>query len=106
MQNLKNCDNCKSTIPAIDRAAMACGFEAPTGPPWRHRGFIAEAKTCPGYLANLPEVVEVARARVHWKNGSLRDFVGGPPSENLMYAVEVLDAEASECERFMIADKN
>lgn len=60
--------------------------------------------TCPGYTTTLPVVVEVIRARGHWKQGQLREFAGGAPSERLVQLVEVFDTEALRYERYATTD--
>jgi hypothetical protein len=56
---------------------------------------------CPGYTTNLPEVIEIARARVHAKEfGGLRDFCDETPSEALKQGVEILEGANNECQRW------
>lgn len=64
-----------------------------------------ETDTCPGYTTNLPEVIEIARARVHWKEGGgLRDFCDETPSEALRQGVEILEGASNECQRWAMSN--
>lgn len=86
------------------RQALGCGYELPVenARPWEPpvgkygfrqlKGFRLPT-ICPGYSVNLPEVREASRAYAHWDRGQLRDFCGEQPSEGMMLAVEILDAE-------------
>lgn len=113
MANISNCAKCREKLSPEVRAFMSCGYEPDPDPEdksiqrsaWSHRSGKASPTTCSGYLVNLPEVIEAARARSHWKHGSLRDFCAGQPSENIMQAVEIVDGEASEVESFVMTEK-
>lgn len=107
MANISNCAKCREKLSPEVRAFMSCGYEPETEQrsAWSHRSGKASPTTCAGYLVNLPEVIEAARARSHWKHGSLRDFCAGQPSENIMQAVEIVDGEASEVESFVMTEK-
>jgi hypothetical protein len=81
---------------------MGCGFE-PANPniatrPWSHQGYSDEPPTtCPGYTTKLPEVNEIARVRMHAKNGMARDYLGGQhASELILTGVEILEAADGE----------
>lgn len=78
---------------------MGCGWETPVdrARAWQHAGDTSAApKVCPGYTTKLPEVVEIARARMHAKNGMARDFLGGPASENVLRGIEILEGADAE----------
>jgi hypothetical protein len=79
---------------------MGCGYlpKSDSARPWAHHGFRGEVDHCPGYVCKLPEVIEVARAVRHWRNGELRSFAHGQPADDLMALIEVLDASISELE--------
>lgn len=68
-----------------------CGYKGP------------ELTVCAGYTANLPEVMETAIARAHWKNGAL-GFVcdGEQPTEDLLNAILILDSEYSAVEGWLM----
>jgi hypothetical protein len=52
---------------------------------------------CPGYTCGLPEVIEASRARQWREKGGLRDFTRGEqPSDALMLAVDIIDAESAK----------
>ena len=64
-------------------------------------GFKGEPTICPGYTTSLPEVIEIARARFHWKNGGpaaigITDWVNHP----LAIGIEILEGAANESERW------
>lgn len=91
---------------------MGCGYEPPSDrvrltiwqpPPGNERvGFRGPAlEVCGGYTANLPEVIEVAIARAHWKHGALA-LACETPTEQLMHAILILDAEYSSLEGWLM----
>ena len=100
------------TFTPDQRRELACGYEphdedasgwAPdiTRLGWQGMDYAgAPPTTCPGYTTKLHDVVEVIRARGHWKTGQLVDAVGGPLTEQFVAAIEILDAEANRCENF------
>lgn len=108
MKMISNCETCLVNQPREMRQAIACGFELPVehAVAWSHRSGKTSATTCAGYLANLPEVIEAARARMHWKHGGLRDFCHGQPHDNIMAAIEIIDGAASEVESFVMKEKH
>lgn len=60
-----------------------------------HKG---EYTTCPGYTTKLPEVVEIARLRMHAKEGSLPLFMhGAEPTDVVVVGLEVLAGSTNEC---------
>jgi hypothetical protein len=81
------------------RRTLGCGFEPPLDgavpwqPPSGPLGFQGgRLKICAGYTTNLPEVLEVVTARVHWKHGELRSFCGErKPTEETMHRILVLE---------------
>lgn len=85
------------------RQLMACGFaprvevsRAWTPPSWPHK---ERPTTCAGYTTKLPEVQEVAYARLHWSKGSLRDAFPRP-TEQLLHAIVELEVAVNETERW------
>lgn len=98
----RNCEKCMRDYPRSQRQEMACGYEEPIAGAlaWRHRGYACDEETqpttCPGYTTRLPEVIEAARAYVHWEKGELGSFVGRkPPHRHLLTLVEVVAGEAN-----------
>lgn len=110
MEALKSCKTCKQMNDVETRQAMKCGYEPPVAvrlPIWTPRAFPLPPpdegsdeswpSTCAGYTVRLPEVIEAARARVHWGKGQLEAFCGGAqPSEQLVIAIEILEGSSSE----------
>lgn len=83
------------------RQLVGCGYElALKGLPvaaWCGLGYSGPKPTvCAGYSCNLPEVIETARARRHWSNGQIEAFAGGPPTDEMLAAIEVLDGAYAE----------
>jgi hypothetical protein len=101
-----------STLSADNRAQLGCVFEPvlvqatpwsplALNPAWKGIDGKGEPPTvCPGYTTTLPDVVEVARGRVHWQKNSLRDFCGGAPNEQMLALIELLEGETNEVDRW------
>jgi hypothetical protein len=55
---------------------------------------------CPGYTTRLPEVIEIARARLHWSKGALRidDWSTSP----LAFGIEFLESASNECQQWQL----
>lgn len=95
----------------INRQGMGCGFEPPPPPgvpvvawcpPGGKVGYSHPRPTiCVGYTTNLPEITEVAIARVHWKNGAIVAYCGGEqPTEDLLDAIVELDVAYSTAQLY------
>lgn len=99
--HLADCGKCKQMTTTVIRQSMGCGYE-PAHPgieprPWSHAGFSGEQpKACPGFTTKLPEVIEIARVRMHAKNGMARDFLGGDATENVLRGIEILEGSDGE----------
>jgi hypothetical protein len=106
---------------APTRQLMGCGFLPP--PPERLRPYVdAPAplgfrpsrgpkgerldNVCPGYTSQLPEVIEVARARLHWDKGHLVEFLGGPPTEPMLLGIEILCGAVGELQMWLSTPKD
>jgi hypothetical protein len=118
IEHLTDCDKCKMNNDEQSRQAMGCGWEPRSElvqiRPWSPSSFIGnegwrltqlkdheEPSTCIGYTSILPEVIEVQRARLHWKEGGgLRDFCDDTPTDSLRLAVECLEGASNECQRW------
>ena len=106
-----------ATLSTDSRIEIGCGFEQrsafarPAIPP----GFDAGPTTaehprgpraptvCPGYSTHLPEVIEIAHAYRHWKEGTLHDRFG-KLGEHAWITLETLGAEVSALESYCIAN--
>lgn len=97
------------TNDSLRRQSLGCGYEPRTDrvrltiwqPPSGYRG--PALTTCAGYTANLPEVIESAVARLHWKTGQLESWCGKRrPTEELLDAIVILDAECSALESWLM----
>lgn len=58
-----------------------------------------EFTTCPGYTTKLPEVIEIARLRVHAKEGTLSLFMhGAEPTDVAVVGIEILAGATNEAQ--------
>jgi len=101
----------------IQRQSLACGFEPPPPPSvrvqaWDHPdrekrpGEDKEPPICPGYLCHLPEVIEIARAHLHWSKGSLHTFCRGEPvTERLNDGVEIFEGALNSLSSWLMKPK-
>lgn len=97
------------TTQAQIRQTMGCAYEPPPDEPLRPFVHIAvpagcevEPTVCAGYSTKLPEVIEAARARLHWSKGSLDHFCRGYATQQLLMAIEVHDAAINETQAWSI----
>lgn len=102
MQALSDCERCMQTYDRPTRQALGCGYEppAPRGVPvmpWDHDDRRGPPLTvCVGYTTNLPEVIEVSHARLHWSKSQLDAYLGDErPTEQLLGAIVILEAETN-----------
>jgi hypothetical protein len=98
-----NCSTCERDLPAKVRAGWNCGLLAVTkrvGPGFPSpASFGSDTEICPGYLISLPQVIEVARARVHWQKGLLKERYEGEELTGLVFdGLELLEGYISELE--------
>lgn len=113
MRFLSDCAGCMAANSREIRQSMGCGFEPPIEivERWEPEGREPRpgeldedgrelVPTCPGYVCKLPDVLEVARARVHWqKNAAAFTAVcGGEPTDQLLHAIEVLEGAHNDME--------
>lgn len=90
------------------RQAIGCGYEphviASTAwcPPLGDKGYQwAPPKVCAGYVCNLPEVIEVAIARVHWSKGHSR-IAGEEMTEDVLNGALVLEGAYNDLQHWML----
>jgi hypothetical protein len=95
------------------RQALGCGYLPPVdgARAWTHRGQDVTLldgldETCPGYCCKLPEVIEAARARLHWEKGTLRERCGGEPTDETLHALEELEIATNQCESWRMEESN
>ena len=73
----------------------------------KHPSESNENPICPGYLCDLPEVIEVARAHLHWSKGSLHSFCRGEqPGDSLLYGIEVFEGALNSLSSWLMKPKN
>lgn len=99
-------------MPVLNRQSLGCGYEPRTDrvhlsvwqPPSGEHGYHGPPlTTCAGYTANLPDVIETAVARMHWKVGAIEAWCGDErPTEELLDAIVILDAECSALEHWLM----
>ncbi len=108
------CVTCMESLSEEQRQLAGCGY-APQPPerlrvfvePWAGLGYTGPKPTvCPGYSTNLPEVIETARARLHWSKGELLSFTRGTPSEALTTGIEFLEHAANEAHLWSITPRS
>jgi hypothetical protein len=113
---LSNCDSCMKTQSKQTRQAVGCGWE-PADPvvpvrPWSPSNMApfrqGDVTTCPGYTTNLPALIEVCRARVHWdKNAAaFAAFCEGDATEQTLAALEILDGAINEVSSWAMTPRN
>jgi hypothetical protein len=107
------CETCMDRTPSDERQIQGCGYLPPLDESLRSvaripsvLGSNVDPTVCPGYSTRLPEVIEVARARLHWSKGSLREFVGGNPTDALVMGIEFLEGANNECEGWAMRKEN
>lgn len=108
---IEDCEKCKACNSRQIRQHMACGYEPPIegALPWEHTGRKVrddEPKICAGYVCNLPEVIEIARAHLHWSKGSLRDFCRGDAPDTVLYGVEVFEGACNSLSNWLMKPKD
>lgn len=107
-----DCETCMERNNRQTRQHLTCGYEPRLDdeyrgwfPPDGKIGFRQNAKTvrlptvCPGYTTKLPQVIEIARAHRHWKNGQLGMFAPDV-SEALLFGIEIIDSEINAAQSF------
>lgn len=92
------------------RVAMGCAYESvpivtndvgeivPPQAIWKHAGDDTAGTTiCSGFTANLPDVIDIARAHRHWSKGELGTVTGGNDGlpGALVDGLEILDDAVS-----------
>ena len=95
---IDDCKRCKKTTGREQRIALGCGYEPPADdrvhltvwqPPSGDKGYSGPDLTvCAGYTCNLPEVNEIAIARLHWSKGNMPVHA---TAEELLDAIVILD---------------
>ena len=80
-------------------------WEPPSGRAgFRHnRKLPVMPSVCPGYTTQLPQVWEAIRGLKHWSKGSLREFCGGQPTDAMLMAIEIVDAEVNAQQSWSMA---
>lgn len=91
------------------RQTWGCAFEGapdenllPIQMPELPAGTSLEPTVCPGFTTSLPEVIEVARARLHWSKGAIMAFCRGQPRGALLLGIEALEGEIGQCQQWAL----
>jgi hypothetical protein len=105
---IDDCGRCKRSLGTEERASIGCGY-VPRGdrvhlsvwqpPDGRHGYSGPELTTCAGYTCNLPEVREVALARIHWGKGNA-NVLG--PSEELLDCIVVMESSYNQLQSWLL----
>lgn len=100
------CDTCIKELSEEMRQLQGCGYlpRHEFGKPAAPLDCETEPTVCPGFSTALPEVIEIARARLHWSKGSLRDFTRSP-SEALLIGIEVLEGASNEAQSWALKNR-
>jgi hypothetical protein len=109
VSHMRDCDGCKATMSANERASIACGWIAPVpgSMPWHPEGLGDPPLTvCPGYTARLPQVRQAGVAFIHWEKGTLAERCGSEVSPLLLDALEVLAGSRGEFEAHRLRPKD
>lgn len=108
---IDDCGKCMERTSRAQRQSLACGYEPASKSlpirPWDHEGRksypgeldergVPRVQLCAGYVCNLPEVIEVARAHMHWSKGQIESYCGGMPNEHMLTAIEVLEMSVAD----------
>ncbi len=119
MYLMTDCEKCMEARTKTERQRnFGCGYEpaldGATG--WDHPGrkkgdHDPPIETCIGYTRQLPEVIEVARAHHHWREGaglaSVKSFCGGEePDERLVAGIEFYAGATSERDSWLMTPKD
>ena len=57
-----------------------------------------DAATCAGYASTLPEVIEVVLAYPQWKERTLTEWLGEPPTPVFLTCLAMIEAGKNQCE--------
>ena len=106
-----DCTTCEKDLPAKVRARWNCGLlsiRKRVGPGFPSPpSFGGDTEICPGYLIAMPQVIEVARARVHWQHGLLKERYEGEELTGLVLdGLELLEGYVSEMELQADSERN
>lgn len=99
------CTHCLKNVSRPARASWHCGYLPKADR--KGYGFNGGPGTwppytvCPGYTTSLPQVFEVARARMWWDKGCLQ-LLHKRPTDALLRGIEVLQCAASQAEADMM----
>lgn len=100
----------------IERQHMECGYE-PRLPDDKRKHLMIwqppsggervgykgpKLTTCAGFTTKLPEVLETAYYRAHWKEGALEQACDGKPTPHLMGSLLVLDSQFNALEAWLM----
>lgn len=98
-----DCEQCMATLSASERRGWNCGWlprspeDAPGNYPLPDAAPKPADDTCPGYLIQLPLVIEAQQAHLWWEKGQLRDLVAGRSrSQWLSLAVDLVSGSLAE----------
>lgn len=93
---LLDCKMCMERNTDATRERMGCGW-LPRIDPDRVRTWsfgidgLDSCETCPGYVAPLPDVIDVRETYPHWKTGQVASCVPGELPETLLAYLAILD---------------
>lgn len=100
-----NCGSCR-TLDVATRRAIRCGWESvsDSGRAWHPFKLGGPPLTvCAGYTSQMPDVVDVARAFLHWEKGQLQLRNPDPPPQ-LLDGIEILSMEINAQQAAELSD--
>lgn len=109
VSHMRDCDGCKATMSADERASIACGWLEPRqgSMPWHPEGLSDTPLTvCPGYTVRLPQVRQAGVAMGHWEKGTLEARCGAELSPLLLDALEIAQGARNECDAHRMRPKD
>lgn len=104
-----NCSDCMLANSLQTRQTLGCGYEPVAADELSRLVRIMEPlgsdikpTTCPGFTTRLPEVIEIARARLHWSKGELTSFCSGQARGALLAGIEILEGATNETQMWCV----
>jgi hypothetical protein len=82
-----------------DRDEREIGFRDDHGREYRFMTIpVLDASTCAGYASTLPEVMDVVLAYPQWKERTLTEWIGAPPTPVLLAYLAAFEGGKNQCE--------
>lgn len=106
--NFVDCATCESLCSEPERVRMRCGWlpiSKKSRPPMPHGYPDEQPEVCPGYLVQMPAVIEGVRANGWREKGALREFYDGRTLTDLAKtATDIVAGAQREVENYNIRE--